>query len=68
MNRRTNDKSDLELANSIPDRDELAGTPYKTLHFNGAHRFFQCLHICLIVPRLDLEGDDGLGACVKLIG
>jgi len=61
-NRRTNDKCDLELANTIPDRDELAGAPYKTFHFNGAHRAFQCTHICLIVPRLDLKGDDGLGA------
>jgi len=64
-NRRTDDKRDLELANTIPDRDELAGTPYKTLHFNGAHRVFQCFHICLVIPRLNLKGDDRLGARVK---
>jgi hypothetical protein len=39
-NRQTNDKRDLELANAISDRDELAGTPYKACHFNGAHRVF----------------------------
>lgn len=66
-NGRTNDKCDLELANTIPDRDELARAPYQTLHLNGAHRVFQCFHICLIVPRLDLEGDHRLGAYVTLI-
>jgi hypothetical protein len=66
-NGRTNDNCDLKLANTIPNWDELAGTPYKTLHFNGAHSVFQCFHICLVVPRLDLKRDDGLGARVKLI-
>jgi len=65
--RRTNDKRDLELANTIPDRDKLAGTPYKAFHLNGAHGVFQCFHICLIIPRLDLKGDDRLGARIKLI-
>lgn len=61
-NRRTNDKRDLELANTISDGHELAGTPYKTRHLNRAHRVFQCFHICLIIPRLDLKGDDRLQA------
>ena len=66
-NRRTYDKCDLELANTIPDRDEFAGTPYKAVHCNGAHRVFQCFHICLVIPRLNLKGDNRLGARVKLI-
>jgi hypothetical protein len=54
------DKSDLELADTITDSDELGSAPDETFHLDGANRLLELLHIGFIVPRFDLEGDDGL--------
>jgi uncharacterized membrane protein YgcG len=53
---------DLELGNAVSDGDQLGGAPDETLLLNGAHGFLELLHVGLVVPRLDLHGDHGLGA------
>lgn len=57
---RTNDESDLQLLDTIADSDKLARTPYEALHLDRSDRFFQSLHIRLVVPRLDLQSDNRL--------
>ena len=59
---RTDDKSDLELLDTVADGDELGSTPDKTLPFDGTNGLLELDHVGLVIPGLDLEGDDGLGA------
>ena len=70
---RTDDKSDLELLDTVADGDELARTPHETLHLDRTHRLLELRHVSLVVPRLDLEGnkrlqimsDDTIGKMMK---
>lgn len=57
----TNNDSELELLDTEADRHELGCTPDQTVFLDAADSLFQLLHVCLVVPRLDIEGDNGLG-------
>jgi hypothetical protein len=56
-----NNAADLELVDSVGERDELADTPQEAVHFDGSGDAFQLLHVGFIIPRLDVEEDGRLG-------
>lgn len=56
------DEGDLELGDTVSDGDKLGGTPNETVDLHGSETGLEGLHVSLIIPRLDLEGDDGLGS------
>ena len=57
---RTNDKSDLELLHTVTNGDKLGGTPDETFHLDGKDRLLELRHVGLIIPGLDLKGNNGL--------
>ena len=66
MDNLTNDKGNLELLDTIANGDELGRTPDEAVLLDGAHRLLELNHVGLIVPRLDLHGDDGLKNARKI--
>lgn len=56
-----NDEVDLQLLDAVADGDELAATPDEAVLLNGADSRLHLLHVRLVVPRLDVHGDDALG-------
>lgn len=56
-----NDDVDLQLLDTVADGDELVTTPGKTVHLDGLDTGYQLVHVGLVVPRLDVQGDDGFG-------
>lgn len=60
------DQVDLQLLDAEADGDKLGGAPDKAVHLNGADTLLELLHAGLVVPRLDVEGDDGLGGGLHL--
>ena len=48
------DQVDLELLDTEADRNELRGTPDKTILLNGANRVFEGLHVSLVICRQKL--------------
>lgn len=56
-----NNEGDLELRNTVSNWDELAGTPDETVLVDLTETCLQSLHVSLVIPWLDVEGDDGLG-------
>lgn len=63
----TNDEGNLELLDTITNRNELGRTPNKTLLLDRADRFLELGHVGLVVPRLDLERNDRLGNRLGLV-
>ena len=63
----TNDNGDLELLDTVADRDKLGGTPDETFLFDGTDGLLELRHVGLVVPRLDLEGNNGLCAYVNIV-
>lgn len=63
-----NDTVDLELLDTVTDRDELGLTPQETVHFDATDVSLKSGHIGLIIPRLDVEGAHGLGDGLGLLG
>ncbi len=59
---RTDDEGNLELPDTVTDRNKLALTPDEARPLNGTDRLLQLDHVGLIIPGLDLEGDDRLRA------
>ena len=55
-----NDDGDLELGHAVADSDELGETPDEAVLLDGADGRLERLHVGLVVPGLDVEGDDGL--------
>lgn len=62
------DTVDLELLDTVTDRDELGLTPQETGHLDGTDVSLKGDHIGLIIPRLDVEGAHGLGDGLGLVG
>jgi hypothetical protein len=62
------DEVDLEHLDAVADGDELGGTPQEAVHLNGTDTVLELLHVGLVVPRLNLEGDDRLGDLEGLAG
>ena len=60
------DQVNLQLLDAEADRDPLAATPDETVHLDGYDTLLQLLEIGLIVPRLDVHGDDRLGSGLNL--
>ncbi len=59
---RTDDNGDLEFLDTVPDGDELACTPNKAGLLDRADRLLQLGEVGLVIPRLDIEGNDRLCA------
>jgi hypothetical protein len=55
------DDGHLELADTVTDGDELGKTPNETLLLDGTDGLLELGHVGLVVPGLDVEGDNGLG-------
>lgn len=60
ISRRTNDERDLQFFDPIADSYQLAQTPNESIPLNRSHTVFQCFHVCLIIPRLDVESNHRL--------
>lgn len=56
----TNDKSDLELLDTVTDRNKLASTPQETFLLYGTNTSLEGDHISLVIPRLNVQGNDRL--------
>jgi hypothetical protein len=63
-----NDQSDLELLDTIADRNQFTVAPNQTILLDRADGILQSLHIRLIIPRLDLERHNRLGDSLRLVG
>lgn len=63
-----NDDSDLELLDPVSDGNELGESPEKAGLLDGADRGLEEGHVRLVVPGLDVEGDDRLGDGLGLGG
>jgi hypothetical protein len=61
-----NDQVDLELLDTETDGNKLGGTPDKTILLDGADRLLESLHVGLIIPWLDVKGNNGLGRWLDL--
>ena len=46
---------------NLPNGDEFASTPEKTVHGDGSNAFFEFLKRGLIIPGFDIENDVGFG-------
>lgn len=53
----------MELGDTITDRDELGRTPNETVLLDLSQTVLESLHVSLVIPRLDVKGDDGLSGC-----
>merc|ERR1719318_1765090 len=56
-----NNSHQLQLLDTVPDGDQLAGAPEKAVHLNGLAVLEHLVHVGLIVPRLDIEKNGGFG-------
>ena len=63
-----NDTVDLELLDTEADLNELRTTPDKTVHLNSKNVGLHLLNIGLIIPRLDVNGDNRLGSGLRALG
>jgi hypothetical protein len=61
-----NNQVDLELLDTETNGNELATTPDETLLLDGTDTGLKSDHVGLIVPRLNVKGDDGLGGRLNL--
>lgn len=62
------DKGDLEHLDAETDGDELGRAPDEALHLDVADALLEGGHVGLVIPGLDLEGDDRLGNVEGLAG
>lgn len=61
-------EGDLEHLDAVADGDELGSTPDEAVNLNGTDAGLEGGHVGLVVPRLNLEGDDRLGDGKGLAG
>lgn len=59
---------DLELLDTVTNRDPLGSTPEETVHLNRLDRLEELIKISLVIPRLNIKGDHGLGSSLRLVG
>lgn len=62
------DEGDLEHLDTVTDGDELGSTPGQTVLLDSSDLSLHGLHVGLVVPRLDLQGNDRLGDLELLTG
>lgn len=55
------DDGHLKLLDTVTDRDELGETPDKSGLLDRTNGGFEIGHRGLVIPRLDVEGDERLG-------
>jgi hypothetical protein len=60
------DEVDLHLLDTEADRDKLVSTPDQTVHFDLQHALNQFVHVCLVIPRLDVQCDHRFGSGLGL--
>lgn len=53
---------------TVTDGDELGSSPNETILLDRSDLLLQSLHVGLVIPRLDLEGDNRLGDVEGLTG
>ncbi|GMT21113.1 hypothetical protein PFISCL1PPCAC_12410, partial [Pristionchus fissidentatus] len=63
-----NNAADLELLDSESDREDLSGSPDKSVHLDGADVLLNLGDIDGVIPRLHIEDDVGLGDGSGLLG
>lgn len=61
-----NNQVDLELLDTVTDGNEGRGTPDETVLLDGTDVGLELLHVGLIVPGLDVHGDNRLGGGLRL--
>jgi len=57
---------DLELLDTETQRNQRGGTPDQTVLLDGADGLLELLHVGLVVPWLDIHGDNRLGSWLGL--
>ena len=55
------DAHQLQLVDAIANRDQLGGSPEEAIHLDGGTSLLHCIHIGLVIPRLHVKEDVGLG-------
>merc|ERR1719516_955317 len=58
----------LKLGNTIADGNLLAGAPNKAIHLNALHLLKHLIQGSLIIPRLHVEENRGLGNHLGFLG
>jgi hypothetical protein len=61
-----NNQVDLELLDTETNWDKLGGTPDKTILLDTTDSSLKTNHVGLVVPRLDVHSDNGLGGWLDL--
>ena len=62
------DEGHLELADTVADGDERGGTPNETVDLDGTDTLLEGLHVGLVIPRLDVKGNERLGSGAGALG
>ena len=57
-----------EFVDTITNGNKFAGTPNQTIHFDGLDQLEHLIHVCLIIPRLDIQKNGGLGDQGRFLG
>merc|ERR1712137_1295955 len=60
------DQVDLKLLDTETDSNQLGATPDKTILLDGENVSLELVHVCLVIPGLDVQGDDRLGSGLYL--
>jgi hypothetical protein len=60
------DQVDLELLDTETDGNQLGGTPDETVLLDGENVGLELVHVCLVIPWLNVKGDNGLGSRLDL--
>lgn len=63
-----NNAVDLELLDTVTDSNELVTTPVETVHLDLLDVGKHLLEVSLVIPRLDVEGDNRLGGRARTLG
>merc|ERR1712029_994723 len=56
-----NHTHNLQLLDAVCEGDEFGGSPHEAVALDGSYLVLEGLHVCLVVPRLHVEQDGGLG-------
>ena len=57
-----------EFVDTITNGNKFAGTPNQTIHFDGLDQLEHLIHVSLIIPRLDIQKNGGLGDQGRFLG
>ena len=60
--------TNLELDDSVSNRDFLRSTPDKSIHFDGTDSLLDVINVDGVIPWLDVVDDVGLSDRARLLG